>query len=85
MDQQGEPPGGWYPAERMTLAETIKAFTSDAAYAAFQEDDLGDLQPGKWADFIVLDRDLFKIDEAELWQIQVEETWLAGEPVFVRQ
>ncbi|MCZ6560810.1 MAG: amidohydrolase family protein, partial [Gammaproteobacteria bacterium] len=85
MDQQGEPPGGWYPTERMTLAETIKAFTSDAAYAAFQEDDLGDLQPGKWADFIVLDRDLFRIDEAELWQIQVEETWLAGEPVFVRQ
>ncbi len=85
MDQQGEPPGGWYPAERMTLAETIKAFTSDAAYAAFQEDDLGDLQPGKWADFIVLDRDLFEVDEAELWQIQVKETWLAGERVFVRQ
>jgi predicted amidohydrolase YtcJ len=85
MDQRGEPPGGWYPAERMTLAETIRAFTSDAAYAAFQENDLGDLQPGKWADFIVLDRDLFKTDEAELWQIQVEETWLAGEPVFVRQ
>jgi hypothetical protein len=84
MDQRGEPPGGWYPAERMTLAETIRAFTSDAAYAAFQENDLGDLQPGKWADFIVLDRDLFKTDEAELWQIQVEETWLAGEPVFVR-
>ncbi len=85
MDQAGEPPGGWYPGERMTLAEAVRAFTMDAAWAAFQENDLGDLRPGKLADFIVLDRDLFKADESELWQIQVEETWLAGERVFVRQ
>lgn len=85
MDQNGEPPGGWYPGERMTLTEAVRAFTIDAAYAAFQENDLGELQPGKWADFIVLDRDLFAVDESELWQIQVEETWLAGVRVFVRQ
>ena len=82
MDQNGEPTGGWYPGERMTLPEAVRAFTIDAAYAAFQENDLGELRPGKWADFIVLDRDLFKVDEAELWQIQVEETWLAGVRVF---
>ncbi|MCZ6716274.1 MAG: amidohydrolase [Gammaproteobacteria bacterium] len=85
MDQAGEPPGGWYPGERMTLPEAVRAFTIDAAWAGFQENDLGDLKPGKWADFIVLDRDLFNADESELWQIQVEETWLAGERVFVRQ
>ena len=85
MDQAGEPPGGWYPGERMTLPEAVRAFTIDAAWAAFQENDLGDLRPGKLADFIVLDRDLFKADESELWQIQVEETWLAGERVYVRQ
>ena len=85
MDQNGEPPGGWYPGERMTLPEAVRAFTIDAAYAAFQENDLGELQPGKWADFIVLDRDLFKVHESELWQIKVEETWLAGVRIFVRQ
>ena len=85
MDQNGEPPGGWYPGERMTLPEAVRAFTIDAAYAAFQENDLGELRPGKWADFIVLDRDLFKAHESELWQIQVEETWLAGVRVFARQ
>ena len=69
----------------MTLPEAVRAFTIDAAWAGFQENDLGDLKPGKWADFIVLDRDLFNADESELWQIQVEETWLAGERVFVRQ
>lgn len=85
MDQKSEPTGGWNPGERMTLPEAVRAFTIDAAFAAFQENDMGDLRPGKWADFIVLDRDLFKADESELWQIQVEETWLAGDRVFVRQ
>ena len=84
QDQQGNPVGGWIPQQAMTLAETFRAFTTDAAYAAFQEADLGSLQIGKWADFVVLDRDMFNVDEAELWQVQVEQTWLAGEAVFVR-
>ena len=84
QDQQGNPAGGWIPQQAMTLAETFRAFTTDAAYAAFQEADLGSLQIGKWADFVVLDRDMFNIFEAELWQVQVEQTWLAGEAVFVR-
>ena len=83
-DHNGEPIGGWYPEQAMTVAEALKAFTIDAAYAAFQEKDVGSLAPGFWADFIVLDRDIFEIDASELWQVEVEQTWLAGELIFAR-
>ena len=66
----------------MTLAEAVRAFTLDAAYAAYQEDTLGSLEPGKWADFIVLDRDPFSIPTEQLFRVQVRETWLSGQQVF---
>ena len=55
------PPGGWYPSQAMTLPEAFRAFTLDAAYAQHQEKTLGSLEKGKWADFILVDRDLFQI------------------------
>ncbi len=84
QDQRGRPPGGWYPAQRLSLEQALRAFTLDAAFAAHQEDRLGTLEPGKWADFILLDRDIFSIPSEELWQVQVEETWVAGRRVFAR-
>ena len=83
-DHNGEPAGGWYPEQAMTVAEALKAFTIDAAYAAFQEKDIGSLGPGFRADFIVLDRDIFEIDKSELWQVRVDQTWLAGELIYTR-
>jgi predicted amidohydrolase YtcJ len=77
-DHDGQPPGGWHPEEAMTLLEAFRAFTLDAAYAQHQEKTLGSLEPGKWADFILIDRDLFKMNPADIWKVKVEQTWVAG-------
>lgn len=78
QDKNNDPVGGWYPEERMTPAEAFASFTLDAAYSGFQEDWLGSLTPGKKADFIVLDRDIFSIPSSEIWQAQAVETWVNG-------
>jgi hypothetical protein len=77
-----EPRGGWIAEEKISLAEALKAFTLGAAYAAHQEQVLGNLAPGKAADFILLDRDIFASDPREIWKTQVLETWVAGERVY---
>ncbi len=82
MDHAGRPAKGWHPEEAMTLTQAFRAFTLDAAYAEHQEKTLGSLEAGKWADFILVDRDLFKIAPADIWKTQVLETWVAGERVF---
>ncbi|MTI89144.1 MAG: amidohydrolase [Balneolaceae bacterium] len=82
MDHEGNPPEGWYPDESLSRAQALKAFTVDAAYAAHQEEVLGSLEKGKWADFIVIDQDYFEVPAREIWQLHVEQTWVAGEKVF---
>jgi len=84
QDVNGQPPGGWYPAERVTLGEALDAYTRGAAYAGFAEDRLGSLDPGKWADFVVVDRDPTQINPQELARTQVLETWIAGNKVWER-
>lgn len=77
--RDGNPPEGWYPEQAMSREEAFRAFTLDAAYAAHQEEVLGSLEPGKWADFILIDRDYFEIPASDIHKIQVLETWVAGE------
>jgi predicted amidohydrolase YtcJ len=62
----------------MTDEEAFASFTLDAAYSGFQEDLLGSLEPGKKADFILLDRDIFAIPDTEIWQAKALETWVNG-------
>ena len=82
QDVHGQPPGGWYPAERLTFAQALNAYTRGAAYAGFAEDRIGALEPGKWADFIIVDRDPTQVNPQELARTQVLETWIAGKKVF---
>jgi predicted amidohydrolase YtcJ len=83
-DHEGRPIKGWHPEEAMTLPQAFRAFTLDAAYAEHQEKTLGSLEAGKWADFVVVDRDLFKVPAGDIWKIQVLETWVAGERVYAK-
>jgi predicted amidohydrolase YtcJ len=78
------PPAGWNPGERLTREQAFAAFTTGAAYANFEEKFAGTLTPGKWADFIIIDRDIFTVPASNIRATLVEETWLAGKPVFRR-
>lgn len=84
QDHENRPAGGWHAEQALTLTEAFRAFTLDAAWSQHQEATLGSLEPGKWADFILVDRDPFAIPPQDLWKVQVEETWLAGQRVYAR-
>jgi len=82
QDRAGMPAEGWYADQALTRAESLHSFTLAAAYAAHQEERLGSLEAGKWADFIVIDRDFFEIPVGEIDDIVVLETWVGGERVY---
>jgi predicted amidohydrolase YtcJ len=82
QDHDGLPPGGWQPGEKLTPVQALAAFTTGAAYAAHAETRVGTLTPGKWADFIIVDHDLFADDPATIWATKVSQTWVGGKRVF---
>ena len=79
---EGEPVGGFVPKERISLEDTIKAYTLGAAIAGRREKTEGSLQPGKLADLIVLSQDLFKIEPSEIGKTEVLLTVVGGEVVY---
>ena len=82
QDRNNQPVKGWYAHEALTLDQAFRGFTLDAAYAGHMEDTLGTLTPGKWADFILVDQDIFNIDEKDIWKTQVQATYIAGKNVY---
>jgi predicted amidohydrolase YtcJ len=82
QDQEGKPAGGWYPNQRLTLAEAVRGFTLDAAYAAFEEKSRGTIEPGKLADFTIVDGDFYAMPPAELYKAKVRYTVVGGEVVY---
>ncbi len=84
QDRNNSPNKGWIPSEAVTVNQAFRGFTLDAAYAAHQEKILGGLTEGKWADFILIDQDIFAISPQDIWKTQVLETWIAGERRFTK-
>jgi predicted amidohydrolase YtcJ len=81
----GKNPEGWVPEQKITVEEALKAYTINAAYASFEENLKGSLEPGKLADFVVLDRDITAIDPVEIWDVKAQQTWVGGKKVFDRK
>jgi predicted amidohydrolase YtcJ len=80
QDQSGNPPGGWYPEQRLTLAEAVRGFTIGAAYAAFEEGSRGTIEPGKLADFTVVEGDFYSM--ASIFKAKVRATIVDGRVVY---
>lgn len=76
------PEGGWFPEQRLTLAEAIRYFTWGAAYASFEENIKGTLEPGKLADLTVFSRDLFSIEPKQILTTPVAMTIVGGKIVY---
>ena len=84
MTLSGQPEGGWFSKERLTVEEAIRAYTLNTAYAGYEEDIKGSITVGKLADFVVLSDDLLTIDPADIKDVQIEKTVVGGEIVFDR-
>ncbi|MFC7393172.1 amidohydrolase [Scopulibacillus cellulosilyticus] len=82
VHNDGEPKGGWFPEEKISLAETLRAYTLGGAYGNFEEDQLGTLEAGKLADIIVLNRNLFDVEASEILNSKVKLTIVDGKVVY---
>ncbi len=82
QETNGQPPGGWLPDQRLSIAEALKAFTSGSAYASFDEQRLGVLRPGMQCDVAVFDRELSQNSARQIVRASVLATVIAGEVVF---
>ncbi len=78
-------PGGWVPEEKISLEEALSAYTWGGAYAGFMEGKVGRLEPGRYADMVILSRDLFQVDQANIPDVQVEMTLVGGEIVYRKE
>ena len=78
----GKHPGGWFPEQKLSAKEAITAYTMGSAYAEFQEHDKGSIEPGKLADFVLLNADLLRIPAEKIRNVRVQKTWVGGVEVY---
>ncbi|MCF8380921.1 MAG: amidohydrolase [Bacteroidales bacterium] len=82
MDHSGWPENGFQKEEALSREDALRAMTIWAAKAGFEENEIGSLEPGKKADFVVTDRDIMKVDEMEIFNTRVINTYISGEEVY---
>ncbi|WP_197493106.1 amidohydrolase [Woeseia oceani] len=80
----GANPDGWTPAQKITVEEALRAYTSEAAYSSFEEDRKGTLAPGMLADFVLIDKNLTVIPPEEIRSAKVLRTVVGGKTVYQR-
>jgi hypothetical protein len=78
----GKNPGGWFPEQRLTVEEALRAYTQGSAYAAFQENDKGSITPGKLGDVVVLSDNIFTLPPARIKEARVVMTIVGGKVVY---
>lgn len=81
-DQTGFPEGGWHIEEGLTREQALRSMTIWAAKASFEENVKGSLEPGKYADFVLLDTDLLTASPKQVLNAKIESTWVGGQKVF---
>jgi predicted amidohydrolase YtcJ len=78
----GEHPDGWFPGQKITVEEAIKAHTLTSAFSAYDEDTRGSITAGKLADFVILSENILEIDPVAIKDVTVEMTVVGGKIVF---
>ncbi|TAL46699.1 MAG: amidohydrolase [Chitinophagaceae bacterium] len=78
-------PGGWYPEQKISVEQALKCYTTNNAYAGFQENKVGVLKPGMLADFIVLDQNILEIAPEKIKEVKVLRTIVNGKQVYERK
>ncbi|HYG78908.1 MAG TPA: amidohydrolase [Pyrinomonadaceae bacterium] len=81
---EGDPAGGWWPQERLSMADAIRCYTAEGAYASFEEKEKGQIAPGMLADLVVHSRDLLTIEPREILETEVLITIFGGRVVYER-
>jgi predicted amidohydrolase YtcJ len=82
QDTNGQPLNGWAADQRLTREEALRAMTLGAAYAARAEHELGSIEPGKLADFVVLSRDIMQVDPRDVLSTAIVRTVVGGRTVY---
>ena len=78
----GKNPNGWFPEQKLTVAEAVQAYTMGSAYAEFQDGEKGSITPGKLADMVILNDDIFQMDPVKIRDVKVTKTIVGGKVVW---
>jgi predicted amidohydrolase YtcJ len=78
----GKNPNGWFPAQKLTVVEAVQAYTMGSAYAEFQDQEKGSITPGKLADMVIVNDDIFQIDPVKIRDVKVTKTIVGGKVVW---
>jgi len=78
----GKNPDGWVPEQKITVEQALKAYTSNAAYASFEENIKGSIERGKLADFVILEKDITNLNPEDIRNVKVLQTIVGGKTVF---